>query len=447
MAIERLILDETQPQQQDHILKVCYPSDSQPTIENLVNLDTQIEKSFQDFSAAERDYLQCIYKSGLQRLIPFQKHKKTTLDIVVVLCAEQVYSKDDESRTKFKWISDRFKLDTLNRTQDEIRKIMSLKEQTIYKTVKGLADFKKGMEDYYSILDCNEEDRISVNYYLCLQKYHGLDENYFPKIEEDMSEIQKKRIQSEIDFTNEINELCMEFPFIRRIYEKQISDQFIKIEHLDSYFNNCQILDSVKLQRKINCKFYGEGKSMNQLNSAMFLKGKYMLSLDSNMDAYYFEGIKFPCLMQEVMNSKSHIFGMRTHTYTAFTSQVGKNMACAEHVFVATCYKAMCLLGSRLHYGNADILDREFFIEKGLFADADRYLNLSEDVFLGKRCLKFGGIIRYSEGVTFGKGRETNLKESAGFYTKIAGGAAMQSSSSIEYELNSSLPLCMLMPL
>lgn len=102
---------------------------------------------------------------------------------------------------------------------------------------------------------------------------------------------------------------------------------------------------------------------------------------------------------------------------------LGSFAAGTEFAFGTLLQRVMTFPGSaRFHYGHPDVFDKLFIMCRGGISKASRNLHVSEDVFGGYNVVLRGGLVRYRDYISVGKGRDMGFVSINGFEIKISGG-------------------------
>lgn len=222
----------------------------------------------------------------------------------------------------------------------------------------------------------------------------------------------------------------------------------------------------------------GEGKPENQNHAMIFTRGEFLEAIDMNQDNYLEEAFKFRNLLEEFdplrsPDAKAHrdelqrpnpinngangtrasdngilkcaILGFRENIFTANLMSVGTYMSLMEATFVSMTLRTFAWLGSRMHYGHPDALDKIFFITRGGMSKASKMIHVSEDIFAGFKSTLRGGRILHKEYIQCGKGRDLGFNQLYLFEAKLASGAGEQALSREAYRLGRYLDLPRLM--
>jgi len=221
----------------------------------------------------------------------------------------------------------------------------------------------------------------------------------------------------------------------------------------------------------------GEGKPENQNHAMIFTRGEFLEAIDMNQDNYLEEAYKMRNLLEEfdplrppdpsknapqrdeirrpspVNNGskgekaakngilKCGILGFRENIFTANLMSVGTYMSLMEATFVSITLRTFAWLGSRMHYGHPDCMDKLFFITRGGMSKSSKMIHVSEDIFAGFKSTLRGGRILHKEWIQCGKGRDLGFNQLFLFEAKLASGAGEQALSREAYRLGHYLDL------
>ena len=249
-------------------------------------------------------------------------------------------------------------------------------------------------------------------------------------------------------------------------------DQRLGVSHTDaSPGSDIQEIYRIRLPGNI---LIGEGKPENQNHAMIFTRGEHLMAIDMNQDSYLEEAFKARNLLEEfdplrAPDSKNHrdevtrpnpcnngaggsraaangilkcsILGFRENIFTANLMSVGTYMSLMEATFVSITLRTFAWLGSRMHYGHPDCLDKIFFITRGGMSKASKMIHVSEDIFAGFKSTLRGGRILHKEYIQVGKGRDLGFNQLFLFEAKLASGAGEQALSREAYRLGRYLDL------
>ncbi|KAG8635367.1 hypothetical protein MANES_16G027432v8 [Manihot esculenta] len=184
----------------------------------------------------------------------------------------------------------------------------------------------------------------------------------------------------------------------------------------------------------------GEGKSENQNHAIVFTRGDAVQTIDMNQDNYFEEALKMRNLLQEFKThygiSRPTILGVRENIFTGSVSSLASFMSVQEMGFVTLGQRVLANpLKVRMHYGQADVFDRFWFLQRGGLSKASRVINISEDVFAGFNCTLRSGNVTHHEYIQVGKGMDVGLNEISVFEAKVAIGSGEQILSRDVYRL------------
>ncbi|KAG2499845.1 hypothetical protein HYH03_002136 [Edaphochlamys debaryana] len=218
----------------------------------------------------------------------------------------------------------------------------------------------------------------------------------------------------------------------------------------------------------------GEGKPENQNAAVMFCFGEALQTIDMNQDNALAEALKMRNLLQELAPERTTraakraeqelsaaleapaapaaaaasaptlppaselrrllsglrsaerpvaIVGFREWVFSDKAGALGAFAASAEFAFGTLVQRTMAYPANvRLHYGHPDAFNKLFTMTRGGMAKASRQLHVSEDVFGGMNAALRGGVTRYREYISVGKGRDTGFDSINAFENKISAG-------------------------
>jgi len=189
----------------------------------------------------------------------------------------------------------------------------------------------------------------------------------------------------------------------------------------------------------------GDGKGDNQNCAIPFTRGHLLQAVDANQEGYLEESLKLSCALREFDgDAPPAILGFGEHIFSGLGA-LGDFAASAELAFGTLVQSTMAsVLQSRYHYGHPDIFDKFAMIGQGGISKATKKLNVSEDVFAGMEATLRGQRIKYIEYLQVGKGRDMGLLSILIFFSKLAMGTAMMTSSRQALRLGQRLGLARL---
>ncbi|XP_022774628.1 putative callose synthase 6 isoform X2 [Durio zibethinus] len=185
----------------------------------------------------------------------------------------------------------------------------------------------------------------------------------------------------------------------------------------------------------------GEGKPENQNHAIIFTRGEALQTIDMNQDNYFEEAYKMRNVLEEFVKHrhnqrKPSILGLREHIFTGSVSSLAWFMSNQETSFVTIGQRILANpLRVRFHYGHPDIFDRIFHITRGGISKASKIINLSEDIFAGFNSTLRGGYVTHHEYIQVGKGRDVGMNQISAFEAKVANGNGEQTLSRDVYRL------------
>jgi len=181
----------------------------------------------------------------------------------------------------------------------------------------------------------------------------------------------------------------------------------------------------------------GDGKGDNQNHAIPFTRGSIIQCIDANQGAYFEQMLLLPCALGEFRNSSTgrdrpyglarRIVGFPEHITSDFGT-IGDFAAGAETAFGTMLQRAYALLGSRMHYGHPDMMNKTFVMQQGGVSKATKTVNLSEDIFAG---MDFtlrgeGRNIKHTEYLHLAKGRDLGFNTVLTFFAKLSAGTGEQ---------------------
>jgi hypothetical protein len=180
----------------------------------------------------------------------------------------------------------------------------------------------------------------------------------------------------------------------------------------------------------------GDGKGDNQNHAIPFSRGSIIQCIDANQGAYFEQMLLLPCVLGEFRNASAdgkgkglakRIVGFPEHITSDFGS-VGDFAAGAETAFGTTLQRSYAALGSRMHYGHPDMMNKTFIMQQGGVSKATKTVNLSEDIFAGMDFTLRGDgrNIKHAEYFHVVKGRDLGFATVLTFFMKLSSGTGEQ---------------------
>lgn len=334
----------------------------------------------------------------------------------------------------------------------------SLRSQTLYRTVSGFMNYSRAiklLQDIESSKDVDEsydDSRLRNIHTMALRKFKMI--------------VSMQRYQY---FTEEEKE-CTEY-LLRAYPELQIAyiEREIEPDTEKCSYYSCLIDGSCSLSsngiRKPRYRIQlsgnpvlGDGKSDNQNHAVIFTRGEYIQLVDANQDNYLEECLKVRSILAEFDEliiadpyddtmrnvGKAHpvaIIGTREYVFSENIGILGDVAAGKEQTFGTLYARTLAQIGGKLHYGHPDFLNSIFMTTRGGVSKAQKGLHLNEDIYAGMTAIMRGGIIKHSEFMQCGKGRDLGLTSILNFITKIGAGMGEQIISREYFFLGTQLPL------
>lgn len=334
----------------------------------------------------------------------------------------------------------------------------SLRSQTLYRTVSGFMNYSRAIKLLQDI-ECSQDMDETYDDFK-LRNIHTMALRKFKMI------VSMQRYQ----FFNQEERECTEH-LLRAYPELQIAyiekDTNAETGYCTYYSclidGSCLILDSGARKPRYRIRLsgnpiLGDGKSDNQNHAVIFTRGEYIQLVDANQDNYLEECLKVRSILAEFdemtivdpydENTKSDqpnhpvaIIGTREYIFSENIGILGDVAAGKEQTFGTLYARTLAQIGGKLHYGHPDFLNSVFMNTRGGVSKAQKGLHLNEDIYAGMTALMRGGIIKHSEYMQCGKGRDLGLTSILNFITKIGAGMGEQIISREYYFLGTQLPL------
>jgi len=187
----------------------------------------------------------------------------------------------------------------------------------------------------------------------------------------------------------------------------------------------------------------GDGKGDNQNHAVPFSRGSIIQCVDANQGAYFEQMLLLPCVLGEFRKNTTRrnqrnptynemglarkIVGFPEHI-TSDIGSIGEMAAGAETAFGTTLQRSYAVLGSRMHYGHPDMMNKTFMIQQGGVSKATKTVNLSEDIFAGMDFTLRGDgrTIHHAEYFHVSKGRDLGFGTVLTFFAKLSSGTGEQ---------------------
>ncbi|XP_022759116.1 callose synthase 7-like isoform X2 [Durio zibethinus] len=328
--------------------------------------------------------------------------------------------------------------------EEDIRKWVSYRGQTLSRSVRGMMYYKKALEVQCSMESAdsilNEQDGIrekalpdlKFTYVVSCQIYGALKSSNDPR-QEDILNLMLMYPSLRVAYIDEIDETVKE-----KTEGKTQKVYYSVLLKGDTINNREREIYRIKLPgppTKI-----GEGKPENQNHAIIFTRGEALQTIDMNQDNYFEEAFKMRNVLEEFPHThgaqKPTILGLREHVFTGSVSSLAWFMSNQETSFVTIGQRFLSSpLRVRFHYGHPDIFDRIFHITRGGISKASKTINLSEDIFSGFNSTLRGGYVTHHEYIQVGKGRDVGMNQISLFEAKVANGNGEQTLSRDVYRL------------
>jgi 1,3-beta-glucan synthase len=372
---------------------------------------------------------------------------------------------------------------SFNEDDDNLRKWVSSRMQTLFRTVSGFMNYQKAIKLLYRVenpeivASCandpkkleNEMDsmaRRKFKFLVSMQRYNEFDEEE----------------HKNVDF------LLRSYPDLQIAYIDKVPQENKEIE--PKFFSvlidgHCEILPDGKRKpiyrvRLPGNPILGDGKSDNQNHAIIFYRGEYIQLIDSNQDSYLEECLKIKNIlgefeqynMSEELLISENLSGTKPGTdevkvtispYSSVIEQSEKQpvaiVGACEYIFSKNygalgdltagkgqafgtlTQRIIAKVGNKLHYGHPDFLNAIFMTTRGGISKAMKGLHLSEDIFAGMNSFSRGGRIKHCEYIQCGKGRDLGFESILHFTTKTGTGMGEQNLSRDYYYLGTQLVL------
>ncbi|XVF71199.1 hypothetical protein PTKIN_Ptkin12aG0016900 [Pterospermum kingtungense] len=329
-----------------------------------------------------------------------------------------------------------------NPDEEDIRKWVSYRGQTLSRSVRGMMYYKKALElqcsmEFTPISD--EEDRIREQALPDLKFTYVISCQIYGTLKSSNDSRQK-----------DILNLMLMYPSLRVAYIDEVDEPVKETEGKTQKVYYSVLLKGDRInfcEREIyRIKLpgpptkIGEGKPENQNHAIVFTRGEALQTIDMNQDNYFEEAFKMRNVLEEFPHShgsqKPTILGLREHVFTGSVSSLAWFMSNQETSFVTIGQRFLASpLRVRFHYGHPDIFDRIFHITRGGISKASKTINLSEDIFAGFNSTLRGGNVTHHDYMQVGKGRDVGMNQISLFEAKVANGNGEQTLSRDVYRL------------
>ncbi|KAK8652582.1 hypothetical protein V6N13_126610 [Hibiscus sabdariffa] len=323
---------------------------------------------------------------------------------------------------------------------EEIRKWVSYRGQTLSRTVRGMMYYRQALELQYC-LEFSEDSAILGG---------------FPDFEDDPKYIQQAQALANMKFTYVVS--CQLYGAQKKSFDARDRNCYLNILNLMLTYPSLRVayIDEteemvngrsqklyysvlVKGSEKLDEEIYriklpgpptaiGEGKPENQNHAIIFTRGEALQTIDMNQDNYFEEAYKMRNVLEEFLKShrnerKPSILGLRENIFTGSVSSLAWFMSNQETSFVTIGQRILANpLRVRFHYGHPDIFDRIFHVTRGGISKASKIINLSEDIFAGFNSTLRGGYVTHHEYIQVGKGRDVGMNHISALEAKVANG-------------------------
>mmetsp|Transcript_21066 Transcript_21066/g.51707 ORF Transcript_21066/g.51707 Transcript_21066/m.51707 type:complete len:1563 (-) Transcript_21066:460-5148(-) len=333
--------------------------------------------------------------------------------------------------------------------QFELRRWASLRMQTLWRTVEGMAKGHRAMDVLLQLqvpyLTDRARDSICRDKFQCLVAMQLYGELKLGSPELEAAEEMLQRVPSSTAIAFLVND--------------QDRKEHMEAENIKQTkrFYSCVVDSSCAFENGRRVPKYvvelpgfpvlGNGKSDNQNHAIIFSRGELIQAIDANQESYLESAILLPSVLAEFApykgqqggRSRPGIVGFREHIFSA-VGALGSLAAEGEFVFGTVTQRMLTqVLACRMHYGHPDIMDKLQMLTQGGISKATRGLNLSEDIFAGMDLTLRGGEIKYTEYHHVGKGRDMGFMSILSFFGKLAAGTAEQSITRQSFRLGRGL--------
>ncbi|GLT70370.1 hypothetical protein SLA2020_424530 [Shorea laevis] len=342
--------------------------------------------------------------------------------------------------------------DEIKDEKEELRKWVSYRGQTLFRTVRGMMYHKMALRLQY-FLEFSEDDAIFNGYRTWelsedqqrAEALASLKFTYVVSCQVYGAQKKSSDARDQSCYTN-ILKLMITYPSLRVAYIDE-REETVNGRPYKAYFS---VL--VKGGERLDEEIYriklpgppteiGEGKPENQNHAIIFTRGEALQTIDMNQDNYFEEAYKMRNVLEELTKHrrkerKPTILGLREHIFTGSVSSLAWFMSNQETSFVTIGQRVLATpLRVRFHYGHPDIFDRIFHITRGGISKASKIINLSEDIFAGFNSTLRGGYITHHEYIQVGKGRDVGMNQISAFEAKVSNGNGEQTLSRDVYRL------------
>ncbi|GMI67456.1 glucan synthase-like 7, callose synthase 7, Arabidopsis thaliana glucan synthase-like 7 [Hibiscus trionum] len=336
---------------------------------------------------------------------------------------------------------------------EEIRKWVSYRGQTLSRTVRGMMYYRQALELQYC-LEFSEDSAIlggfqafedDTRYIEQAQALANMKFTYVVSCQIYGAQKKSSDARDRNCYLNILN-LMLTYPSLRVAYidgrEEVVEGRSQKL-YYSVLVKGGEMLDEEIYRIKLPGPptEIGEGKTENQNHAIIFTRGEALQTIDMNQDNYFEEAYKMRNVLEEFLKPhrnerKSSILGLRENIFTGSVSSLAWFMSNQETSFVTIGQRILANpLRVRFHYGHPDIFDRIFHVTRGGISKASKIINLSENIFAGFNSTLRGGYITHHEYIQVGKGRDAGMNQISAFEAKVANGNGEQTLSRDVYRL------------
>ncbi|KAE9396054.1 1,3-beta-glucan synthase [Gymnopus androsaceus JB14] len=340
---------------------------------------------------------------------------------------------------------------------------VSLRAQTLYRTVSGMMNYSKAIKLLYRVENPDIVHNFGGNTERLERELERMSRRKF-KFTISMQRFSKfnKEEQENAEF------LLRAYPDLQIAYlDEEPGPKGGEARLFSVLIDGHSELDEASGKRKPKFRvelpgnpILGDGKSDNQNHAIIFYRGEYLQLIDANQDNYLEECLKIRNILGEFeeysVSSQSPyaqwghkefkkapvaIVGTREYIFSENIGVLGDIAAGKEQTFGTMTARALAWIGGKLHYGHPDFLNATFMNTRGGVSKAQKGLHLNEDIFAGMNAFGRGGRIKHSEYYQCGKGRDLGFGTILNFQTKIGTGMGEQMLSREYYYLGTQLPI------
>ncbi|XP_062105741.1 callose synthase 7-like [Humulus lupulus] len=335
---------------------------------------------------------------------------------------------------------------------DLTRQWVSYREQTLYRTVRGMMYYRQALElqCYLELAEdsgfVNLGEKVEKAFVDQAQALVDLKFTYVLSCQ--LYGFQKKSNDLSRDQSCYMNilKLMLTYPSLRVAYidtREEMENGSSQMVYYSVLVKGGDTLDEEIYRIKLPGPptTIGEGKAENQNHAIIFTRGEALQTIDMNQENYFEEAFKMRNLLEEFImpchgNRKPTLLGIRENQFCGSVSSLAWFKSNQETSFVTIAQRISAnLLRVRFHYGHSGIFDRIFHITRGGISKASRRINMSEEIFAGYNSTLRGGLITHHEYIQVGKGRDVGMNQISNFEAKVANGNGEETLSRDVYRL------------